>query len=694
MSTVRRSGFRGHLVPAPIILAVTLTACGGSETVPTPAPTPPPTSASLKYFTGEDACGALEQHIEDRAQAMIEDQLVSMRDGRGGGFDVLPAPVTSVGAPSSAAPAPAPAAPRHSTTNVQVAGVDEFDTIRNDDRHLYGFKADGSQLALSKLRLWPAESMAMLGQVRWSPESTASGHQMPVGMVQLDAGRLVSLSTGAASVEVMMGGPVPPAGAPMICALGRCGEPPSAWKPPRTVLTLFDTTADAAPAATWSTTLPGRLLGARRIDGKVYAVTETDLQMPPAVRWWPASLPADPTSEQWRAAFDRLIADNRTAIRAATLVHWLAPLDIDGAATTPTAGQCRGFAQIDVPTRLAWLRVHTIDVDARSVAHDTVLAEGATVAMSAQALYVNTTYWRRDNSTGGRTATYLHRFALEPSGRARYMSTGALAGTMLDAYALDEDSNGVLRVAMSDFDDRGRPFTYLATSRPGAPSWRALGRTAAIATGETLQSVRFVGPRAYLVTFRQIDPFFVFDLSDPTQPRQLGELKLPGFSTYLHPADATHLIGVGYDDGGWPRRVKASLFDVGDATRPVEQSSLALGNVYSGSEALWDPHAFTWLPGASAQDDALMAIPMRSFEAAIHGTPQRSQVRLARFHPDRGLRDAGTLTMPAPSASSPWTGYARRAVFVGDVVYGYSDFAVRAARVADPSTPVATVSIP
>lgn len=692
MPNPRLSMFRGR-VGAPIALAVILAACGGSGTPPSPTPAPAPASASLKYFSGDDACSALEQHIEDRAQAMIEDQLVAIRDGPGGGIEVLPAPVTSVGAPSGDAAA-SPTAPRHSTTNVQVAGVDEFDTIKNDDRHLYAFKADGSQLALSKLRLWPAESMAMLGQARWSPDVAVTGHQMPVGLVRLDAGRLAALTTGAGAVEVMMDGLASAAGAPMICAVGRCGGPPTEWKPPRTVLTLFDTSADAAPAATWSTTLPGRLLGARRIGQKIYAVTESDLQMPQAVRWWPAFLPSGASPEQWRAAFDQLIANNRIVIRDATLAHWLAPLAADGAAATPTAEQCRGFAQVDVPTRLAWLRVNTIDVDTRGVAHETVLAEGADVAMSGTALYVNTTYWRRDDTAGGRTATYLHRFALEPAGRAKYASTGALSGTMLDAYALDEDAAGVVRVAMSDFDPTRRPFTYLATLRPGAPSWTTLGRTAAIAPGETLQSVRFVGERAYLVTFRQVDPFFVFDLSDPTQPRQLGELKLPGFSTYLHPADDTHLVGIGYDDGGWPRRVKASLFDVSDAMRPVEQSGVALGDVFSGSEALWDPHAFTWLPGAAAADDALMAIPMRSFEAVVYGTPRQSRIRLARFHPDRGLRDAGTLTMPAPSGSSAWTDYARRALFIGDAVYGYSDSSVRAARVGDPSTPVATVSIP
>ena len=171
---------------------------------------------------------------------------------------------------------------------------------------------------------------------------------------------------------------------------------------------------------------------------------------------------------------------------------------------------------------------------------------------------------------------------------------------------------------------------------------RELGRTAPIAPGERLQSARFLGDRAYLVTFRQVDPFFVYDLSDAANPKALGELKIPGFSTFLFPVGASHVLGIGYQDGGWPRTIKATLFDVTDPANPLEQSTLALGDSYTASDALWDPHAFTWYSPASAigelpagGNQGTLAIPVRSYASSAFGTIAASGSAWSRSDPVR-----------------------------------------------------------
>ena len=374
----------------------------------------------------------------------------------------------------------------------------------------------------------------------------------------------------------------------------------------------------------------------------------------------------------------------------------------------PTSAECASFGRIEAPTRPAWLHVATVDLTTQTVSRQSALADASALYLSAHSLILSTPSW----IPGQRTPeTYLHRFVPDAEGRFGYHGSGRIEGTLINDYAIDESSPGVVRVAASSSSPKDfRPFTYLATLEPAAApqEMRELGRTGRIANGETLRSARFLGDRAYLVTFRQIDPFFVYDLSDPAQPTALGELKIPGFSTFLFPVGSNHVLGIGYDGGVWPRHVKASLFDVTDPTRPLEQSTLLLGDSYTDSDALWDPHAFTWysppaatgdLPGGGGE--GTMAIPLRSY-ASGYGTQAASGIRVVSVRPGRGasaLSSNGTLSMDdlltTSSGYGGWrNGDARRAVFVGSNVYAIADGAVRSAPIATPASPIATVAVP
>lgn len=114
-------------------------------------------------------------------------------------------------------------------------------------------------------------------------------------------------------------------------------------------------------------------------------------------------------------------------------------------------------------------------------------------------------------------------------------------------YSMDEDASGNFRIVTQNYarsSGQNQNSTELSIINT---SGKVIGKITNIAPGENFQSSRFIGNRLYLVTFEQIDPFFVIDLSVPTAPKILGELKIPGYSTYLHPYDADRLIGIGYD---------------------------------------------------------------------------------------------------------------------------------------------------
>jgi uncharacterized secreted protein with C-terminal beta-propeller domain len=168
---------------------------------------------------------------------------------------------------------------------------------------------------------------------------------------------------------------------------------------------------------------------------------------------------------------------------------------------------------------------------------------------------------------------------------------GSVPGYTLNQYAMDE-YNGYFRVATNWFGDNQISNVYVLN-----PDLSVAGKLEGLAPNENLHATRFMGNRCYLVTFKTTDPLFVIDLSDPTNPRLLGELKIPGYSDYLHPYDDTHLIGLGKDaveegNTAYYLGVKLSLFDVGDVAHPLEVASVTIGDRGSDSEALYNPKAF------------------------------------------------------------------------------------------------------
>ena len=157
--------------------------------------------------------------------------------------------------------------------------------------------------------------------------------------------------------------------------------------------------------------------------------------------------------------------------------------------------------------------------------------------------------------------------------------------------------DGVLRVATTsfDYDFGGGQDNGVHILKVDGSKLNEIGAVNGMGRGETIQGVRFDGPRGYVVTFRQVDPLYVLDLSDPTSPELVGELKVPGYSTYLKPIDGDRVITVGMSgtETGQITGAQVAVFDVSDPSNPLQ---VATAEIAQWSEATSDPHAFLWWP--------------------------------------------------------------------------------------------------
>jgi uncharacterized secreted protein with C-terminal beta-propeller domain len=253
------------------------------------------------------------------------------------------------------------------------------------------------------------------------------------------------------------------------------------------------------------------------------------------------------------------------------------------------------------------LTVLTVDL-ARglpAVDADAVLTGGETVYASATSLYVATQ--RYDSEA----RTLLHRFDTSDPDATRYAGSGSVPGTLLNQFSLSEHA-GVLRAASTREGNSESLVTTLAV-QPDALVPR--GRVAGLGRGERIYAVRFIGPLGYVVTFRETDPLYTLDLSDPDRPRAVGELELPGYSAYLHPVADGLLLGVGQEAtrSGRVQGLQLALFDVSDPARPRRVQQLKLAERWSSSAVEWDHHAFLWWPEGSL---AVLPVDAETFHGA------------------------------------------------------------------------------
>ncbi len=274
----------------------------------------------------------------------------------------------------------------------------------------------------------------------------------------------------------------------------------------------------------------------------------------------------------------------------------------------------RRFSGLDL------LTVLTVDLDKGlfDVDRDAIMAGAQTVYASTTGLYIASQRYVAALENGRvvpqRNRTEIHRFEASKPGQTSYASSGSVAGFVLNQYSLSE-FDGALRVASTEqpawFDGQitrdSESFVTVLGER--GSELALLGRAGGLGRGERIYAVRFAGDKGYVVTFRQVDPLYTLDLSRKTDPRVVGELKILGYSAYLHPISDDLLLGVGQDASaeGRTQGTQLSLFDVSDPQRPARRAQASLG-AGASSTAEYDPHAFLfWKPSN------LAVIPLSSY---------------------------------------------------------------------------------
>jgi uncharacterized secreted protein with C-terminal beta-propeller domain len=346
-----------------------------------------------------------------------------------------------------------------------------------------------------------------------------------------------------------------------------------------------------------------QIIGEMKIEGQYLSARLVGNTVRMAINSAPNQLewvyPSSPGSE------DRATRFNKELIDETTIEDWTPRFTLTKGETTSTGSllacedlhRPESFSGFDVVSVLSF----NIEDGLTEGSGVGVLASGQTVYSSLNRFYVATTKWveaeisEEDfNEWSESYSTDIHAFSISTEAPAQYAASGIVQGSLLNQFSMDEH-DGYLRIITttgSPWDERDLSESQLVVLEEQESALMKVGQVGGLGKGESLYSARLLDDIGFAVTFRQIDPFYVLDLSDPTDPEIVGELKIPGFSTYLHPIDENYVVGIGQSatDEGRVLGLKVSLFDVSDKTDPRETATWTMNDANSPAE--WDHRAF------------------------------------------------------------------------------------------------------
>lgn len=517
-----------------------------------------------------------------------------------------------------------------SGTNNQEQGVDEADFVKTDGYYIYFL--NGNTLVIL--------GVPEFGELE--PLSNTSVEGTPQAMM-LDGDRLVVIST-------VSSWNIPPTN-PLYEAMD-WDEEYSSWRTSSlTKFSVFDISDRSNPDLERELFLEGSYITAREVNGTIRTVSHAWLNLPQMKSW--LDLPEgywdldyeDPLRLEIRekVAYQTMLENQQSLdkisigdiiprvyerINGAVIIHGLSDSDCNDF-VAPEDGLNRGFNSIFTFD----LGADRFDFDA-----DHIVGNYPMVYASQDQLILSENawdwwwFWGDDDS---RESTNLHTFDISNPAETIYTGSGRVDGTILNQFSLSE-YQGIIRVATTEgqwarwWMEDPEPMsssvvtlTHQVNTSTGKQSLEEVGKVDGIAPEERIWSARFDGDRAYLVTFRQIDPLWVIDLSNPAQPIILGELEIPGVSTYIHPLSKDALLTIGMGPAGedgfgldWSS-TRLSIFDISDPTAPNVSSILSVSPVSNGddnswtwsySEASYEHKAFQyWAP------KDMLAIPLSTY---------------------------------------------------------------------------------
>ncbi len=496
----------------------------------------------------------------------------------------------SVASQAPPANSPAPSANLdYSPTNVQVAGVDEADIVKTDGTYIYQVNIQRVIIAGA----YPAENLKVVSRIdfadaKFLPQEIYVDKEHLVVIGQNINDHPIWIQEGTLSLEVY---------------------PPYPQK--QTVkAVIFNIEDKNQPQKVREIELEGSYVSSRKIGNALYLIANHHIPYYPDQKE-PIQLPSYRDTNRQEAYL---------------------PVD---------CADIRYFPDFIRPNFLMIAGINLAAPDDK-VQVSTYLGAGENIYASTENLYVAETTYRQQVSITdrldsslktiirpiGEQQTQIYRFSLS-NGKTVYKGSGSVPGTLLNQFSMDE-YNGYFRVATT----KGEPWSSREnTSKNNLyvldADLKVVGQIEDIAPGEKIYSVRFMGNRGYLVTYKTVDPLFVVDLKDPQSPKILGALKIPGYSNYLHPYDENHIIGFGKDsvevaqkDGqgrelgrtAYYLGMKIAVFDVSDVQNPIEMFSEKIGDRGTDSELLANHKALYF-----SKEKNLLAFPVTVMEVQNKG---------------------------------------------------------------------------
>ncbi|WRP06986.1 beta-propeller domain-containing protein [Rossellomorea aquimaris] len=440
-----------------------------------------------------------------------------------------------------------------SETNNQVKGVDEGDIVKTDGSYIY--QLTDHRLLITKAN--PVKEMKVVSSTSY--KENMQPHHL---FLQKDKLLVIGNNWGPAHFQEdkqeSIASTMPVDGT--------------------TVALLYDISDKAKPSLLRKVELEGQYVTSRKIDSTVYLISNL------YPNYWMLEQGKDP--------------DLRPRVKDS----------LTGDETTPLPIQdIKYFPQSQSPNYTLLTGMNLEDPKA-SLNIQSYLGSGDKVYMSKNNLYLAVEKYNEDGKNGWTSSnTEIYKFSVH-DGNIAYSSSGNVEGRALNQFSMDEHE-GHFRIATT----KGQVWNSESPSSNALyildENMKNVGEVTDLARGEQIYSVRFMGDKAYMVTFKQVDPLFVIDTADPNAPKVLGELKIPGFSTYLHPIDEHHIIGFGFDtkvvddnklSNEEPRIIrsgmKISLFDITDFQHPKETDTEIIGGTGTHSYLLEDHKALLHEP--------------------------------------------------------------------------------------------------
>jgi len=503
----------------------------------------------------------------------------------------------------------------YSTTNIQVAGVDEADIVKTDGKYIY----------VATTNNFYSTSQNNVYIVKAAPQDPRVIAEIALGNETYVAGLFLSQDSNKL---VVLGSQY------QVYAYDE-PRPEIAIYPyyssVNTFITVYDISEKTHPVLARNLTLSGSYFNSRMIGNYVYAV----VSQPAYILEDAVTLP-----QVYQNAKASEIAPER--------IYYADTVDNYFTFTT-------------------FVGLNILD-DAQEPTNMTIMMGGtSTMYVSMDNIYVTYSTWNEGQYTS------IYRVRVNGSA-LDFEAKGSVPGYVLNQYSMDE-YNGHFRVATTWQKTTEMNNVYVLNM-----NMSLVGKLENLAEGERIYSVRFMGDKGYIVTFRQIDPFFIIDLSNPAEPKVAGELKIPGYSSYLHPYDENHVIGLGKENS----TVKLSLFDVTNVNAPTEIANYTVDADYADSQALYDPHAFLF-----SKEKELLIIPISITNYGVIDSSGREVYMQGGFWQGAyvfkltltGFELKGGVTHQENTTSSQYYSYynqnVNRALYIGNTLYTVSNAKVK-----------------